>query len=114
MSNFFPDFIQSLPKPNSPVVMNARIVPSEYVLPMFYEIDHFVEVPEHKHGAQWGVVLEGEMELVIEGIAQIYRRGDTYFVPSGALHIARINAGYKGVDVFADAHRYEVKENVSE
>ena len=32
---------------------------------MFYEIPDGVEVPEHAHGAQWGVVLEGTMEFTI-------------------------------------------------
>lgn len=107
MTDFFPPFIKQLPPPDAPVAMDAHIVPSEHALTMFYEIDEDLEVPEHRHGAQWGVVLAGEMELVIEGVACTYRAGDVYFVPDGARHIARIRGGYKGVDVFADAHRYE-------
>ena len=38
-----------------------------------------VEVPEHAHGAQWGVVLEGWVEFTIGGETQTYRRGDTYY-----------------------------------
>jgi quercetin dioxygenase-like cupin family protein len=106
VSDFFPPFIKALPVPDSPVKMDARIVPSEHVLTMFYEIADAVEVPAHRHGAQWGVVLAGSMELEIEGEPRMYRQGDTYFVPSGALHVARISAGYKGIDVFADADRY--------
>ena len=109
VSDFFPPFLRALPAPDSPVAMDAHIVPSEHALTMFYEIDHDLEVPEHAHGAQWGVVLAGEMELEIEGRASTYRAGDTYYVPDGARHIARIRAGYKGVDVFADAHRYEAQ-----
>ena len=109
MSEFFPPFIRNLPRPDSPVSMDARIVPSEHALTMFYETDHDVEVPEHDHGAQWGVVLKGEMELIIDGVSRIYRSGDCYFVSDGAKHIARIKSGYKGVDVFADAKRYVPK-----
>lgn len=111
MNDFFPPFIRSLPVPDSPVTMDARIVPSEHALTMFYEIDDAVEVPAHRHGAQWGVVLEGSMELDIVGDVRTYRRGDTYYVPDGALHTARISAGYKGIDVFADADRYEPRRN---
>jgi quercetin dioxygenase-like cupin family protein len=107
MSSFFPSFIEACPAPDSPVPMTAHIVPSEHVLTMFYEIDDEVVVPEHSHGAQWGVVLSGSMELVIDGVSNTYSQGDTYFVPDGAPHIATIHAGYRGVDVFADAHRYE-------
>jgi quercetin dioxygenase-like cupin family protein len=107
MTEFFPPFLRRLPAPRSPVAMDAHIVPSEHVLTMFYEFHEDLEVPEHAHGAQWGVVLVGEMELEISGRAATYRRGDTYYVPDGARHVARLRAGYKGIDVFADAHRYE-------
>jgi quercetin dioxygenase-like cupin family protein len=103
----FPEFIAALPAPRSPVEMSAHIVPSEHVLTMFYEVDDDVEVPEHAHGAQWGVVLDGELELTIDGVAHTYRRGDSYYVPDGAPHSARIKGGSAGIDVFADAHRYE-------
>lgn len=106
MSDFFPPFIRSLPAPDSPVVMDAHIVPSRHVLTMFYEIDAAVEVPEHAHGAQWGVVLAGEMEMVIDGVADRYRAGDTYYVPPGSPHLARLFAGCRGIDVFADSDRY--------
>jgi quercetin dioxygenase-like cupin family protein len=103
----FPEFIAALPAPQSPVDMSAHIVPSEHVLTMFFEITDDVEIPEHAHGAQWGVVLDGELELTIDGVSLTYRRGDSYFVPDGSPHTARIKGGYAGIDVFADAHRYE-------
>lgn len=106
MAETFPAFIRALPAPDSPIAMRAHMVPSEHVLTMFYEIDEDTEVPEHAHGPQWGVVLEGEMEMVIDGQARTYRRGDTYTVPAGAVHVTRIRAGYRGIDVFADADRY--------
>jgi quercetin dioxygenase-like cupin family protein len=109
-SEFFPPFIRELPVPDSPVPMDARIVPSEHVLTMFYEIAEAVEVPAHRHGAQWGVVLAGSMELEVEGSTTTYEPGDSYYVPDGALHTARISAGYKGIDVFADADRYVAVE----
>lgn len=108
MTDFFPAFITALPAPDSPASMAAHIIPSEYVLTMFYEIDRDLEVPEHAHGAQWGVVLSGEMDLAIEGERTTYRAGDTYFVPAGTRHTAWMSAGCRGIDVFADAHRYEV------
>jgi quercetin dioxygenase-like cupin family protein len=94
--------------------MEARIVPSEHVLTMFYEIDDAVEVPAHRHGAQWGVVLAGSVELEIEGTTTTYRAGDSYYVPAGALHTARLSDGYKGIDVFADADRYSARADDSE
>ena len=105
-TEFFPDFIRACPAPDSPFAMRAHIVPSEHVLPMFYEIDEDVHIPEHSHGPQWGVVLDGIMEFTIDGQSRRYTRGDTYFVPDGVPHTAHIHAGYKGIDVFSDPQRY--------
>lgn len=35
---------------------------------VFFDIEPIGEVSEHSHGAQWGMVIEGEMELTIGGI----------------------------------------------
>lgn len=107
MTSIFPPFIQSCPEPDSPFAMKAHIVPSEHVMTMFYEIDDELSVPEHRHGAQWGVVLAGSMEMTIGGTTRTFKVGDTYYVPEDVAHIAVIHAGYKGIDVFADPHRYQ-------
>jgi quercetin dioxygenase-like cupin family protein len=106
MTEPFPDFIAALPRPDSPLAINARIVPSDHALTMFYEVDEELSVPEHAHGAQWGVVLDGSMLMTIGSDSRVYRRGDTYFVPAGVTHRTVIYPGYRGIDVFADAHRY--------
>ena len=103
----FADFIKALPRPDSPVKMDAHIVPGGPCLPMFYEIAESVEIPEHVHGAQWGVVLEGEMEMTIGSETQRYGKGDSYTVPDGVPHTTRIRGPYRGIDVFADPQRYE-------
>ena len=110
----FPAFIDDLPSPDSNVPMRARIVSGGDILPMFYEVDTDIEIPEHRHGAQWGVVLEGSMEMMIGGEERLYSRGDTYFVPSGVDHVTRIRAGYRGIDVFADPQRYVPREGTAE
>jgi quercetin dioxygenase-like cupin family protein len=110
--HFFPPFIRALPAPDSPVSMDAHIVPSEHVLTMFYEMADAVSVPAHRHGAQWGVVLAGSLELEIEGETATYGPGDSYYVPSNALHAARLSAGCRGIDVFADADRYSPRTGV--
>ena len=106
MTSIFPPFIRALPPPRSMFDMDAHMVPSDRVVTMFYEVDRDMIVAEHSHGAQWGVVLAGEMEMVISGESRMYRTGDTYYVPPQAPHLARLRAGYKGIDVFADADRY--------
>ena len=63
-------------------------------------------MPEHEHRDQWGVVLEGEVNMTIGGTKRNYRQGETYFVPAGVPHIARVRAGTRGIDVFAERDRY--------
>src|SRR5262249_10828174 len=71
---------------------------------MSYQRD--TDIPEHAHAAQWGVVLDGEMELTVEGERRLLRRGDSYSLPAGARHSARIYGGYKGLTMFDQKDRY--------
>lgn len=70
------------------------------------------EVPPHSHGAQWGVVVEGEMMLIPlcgTGETRSYRKGEAYFIPAGAVHSARFNSRVFVIDFFADPDRYKAK-----
>ncbi len=66
-------------------------------------------IPPHSHGEQWGIVVEGEMELTIGGETKRYKPGDTYHVPAGVVHSARFLTHFRAIDVFADTERYKVK-----
>ncbi|MFQ5821516.1 MAG: cupin domain-containing protein [Candidatus Heimdallarchaeota archaeon] len=68
-----------------------------------------VKVPEHSHEAQWGVVLEGEIELTIDGKKHTFTKGDTYFIPKDVKHSARIRRGYKDLTLFNQKDRYKAK-----
>ncbi|MCP4593626.1 MAG: cupin domain-containing protein [bacterium] len=76
---------------------------------VFLDIDPIGEVPPHQHGEQWGVVVEGEMELTIGGETRRHGPGDTYHIPAGVEHSARFLSHFRGIDVFADANRYKVR-----
>ncbi len=76
---------------------------------LFFEIDAGSEVPAHSHGEQWGIVVEGEMELSIAGETRRYRAGDSYHIPAGTVHQARFLSHFRAIDVFADADRYAAK-----
>jgi quercetin dioxygenase-like cupin family protein len=39
------------------------------------------------------MVLDGEIELKINGEREVYRKGDTYFIPKDIPHSAKIKAG---------------------
>lgn len=76
---------------------------------VFMDIAPIGEVPPHAHGAQWGVVVEGEMLLTIGGETRTYRKGDSYYIPAGVVHSALFKSRVFVVDFFADADRYRPK-----
>ena len=80
----FPEFIRALPMVDSPLAsLRGWMQRTEQALTMFYEIPDGVEVPEHAHGAQWGVVLEGTVEFTIGGETRTYGPGDTFSIADG-------------------------------
>ena len=76
---------------------------------VFFEIESSAQVSEHSHGAQWGIVVEGEMELTIEGKTRVYRKGDDYFIPAQAKHSAKFLAKCRVIDFFNEKARYKPK-----
>lgn len=108
----FPDFITSLPSINVPFpedVVQTAVVQSEAGLVAFFTFLKDMELPPHSHGAQWGTVVEGEIELTIGGVTKTYRAGDSYSIPAGVEHGAQIKAGSRVIDVFEEADRYQIK-----
>lgn len=109
-SSSFPDFVRSLPEADLPFDgLRGWLVQSDSGLVMFNEADVELTVPQHSHGNQWGVVLDGKIDLTINGILRTFRRGDSYVIPAGTPHSARIYPGFRAVDYFADRDRYRVR-----
>ena len=79
---------------------------------VFMDIAPIGEVAPHAHGAQWGIVVDGEMELTIGGKKNVYRKGDSYFIPKGAVHSARFAKRTFVIDFFADKNRYKARKSV--
>uniref|UniRef100_UPI00286C6618 cupin domain-containing protein n=1 Tax=Tabrizicola sp. TaxID=2005166 RepID=UPI00286C6618 len=92
-----------------PEVLKTAVIRSDAGLVAFFTFLKDVELPMHSHGAQWGSIVAGEIELTIGTVTGIYRPGDSYFIPAGALHGARVKAGTQAIDVFAEADRYRIK-----
>jgi quercetin dioxygenase-like cupin family protein len=106
----FPDLIKNLPEADIPFEgVRGWISQSENHQLVFIELDAIGKVPEHKHGAQWGIVIEGEMELTIDGKTKTYHKGDSYFIPEGNLHSATFKTKTWVMDYFADKDRYQTK-----
>jgi quercetin dioxygenase-like cupin family protein len=77
---------------------------------VFFDIEPIGEVTEHSHGAQWGIVIDGEMDLTIGGVTRTYKRGDSYVIPEGVKHSAVFKKRSLVLDFFADKERYKAKD----
>ncbi len=110
MSEIFPEPIKHLPQADIPLKgIEAYLSQSESHQILFMEFSEDVELSEHSHESQWGVVLEGKIDLVIEGVKQTCTKGDRVFIPKGAKHSAKIYAGYADISFFNQKDRYKPK-----
>ena len=108
----YPPMITSLPRVDIPLSgVLGWIFQGEDHQIVFFDIEPIGKIPEHTHGEQWGVVIEGEMILTIDGVAKHYRAGDSYHVPVGAVHSAEFISHFKAMDFFADPDRYLPVDN---
>lgn len=99
----FPVFVRSLPKAKLPFDgFNGWLLVSDFGQMLFNESVVEVFVPEHSHGEQWGVVIDGSIDLQIGDQTKTFNRGDTYYIPNETPHSARIHAGCRAIDLFAD------------
>ena len=106
----YPTWMQNVPEVDIPVTgVEGRLIASPHGQVVFFRAIEEVEVPPHAHGRQWGIVLTGRLHLTVEGEATTYEPGETYEIPSGAEHSARLEAGTSLIDVFQDPDRYRPK-----
>jgi len=112
ITSIFPDEIRNLPEADIPFkgVKGWLSQAGDHQI-VFFDIEPIGQVAEHSHGAQWGVVFEGEMDLTIGGETKTYKKGDTYFVPANVLHSASFKVRTQVMDYFADKNRYKVKKS---
>ena len=110
MRSFFPEPIRKLPEANLPFEgVKAYLSQSDDHQIIFMEFSRDVEVPQHAHAAQYAVVIEGRIDMIIGGQARTYTKGDWYFIPEGVVHSAKIYAGYADVTLFNEPSRYRRK-----
>ncbi len=110
MSEIFPDPIRNLQEADIPLDgIKAYLSQAENHQILFMEFSKEVEVAEHSHEAQWGVVLEGKIDLTIGGVERTYSKGDRVFIPKGVKHSAKVHAGYADMSFFGQKDRYKAK-----
>ena len=107
----FPKIISSLPEADIdwPGV-SIKVLQGEHNQVAFSHMEVSGEAGEHAHGPQWGIVVEGEIDLTINGERRVYKKGDFYYIPDGAPHSGTSKAGNYTIDFFGEPDRYKLKE----
>ena len=110
MSKIFPEVVENLPFADIPLKgVTAFLSQGEDHQILFMEFEEDVDLPEHQHESQYGIVLEGKIELVIDGIKNTYVKGDRYYIPASVKHYGKIYAGYADITFFNQKNRYNTK-----
>ena len=110
MNEVFPELIEKLPEAHIPFAnCRAYISQAENHQILFMQFDEDVDVPEHSHDCQWGIVLEGKIEFTIGGKKNTYTKGDRYFIGKDVKHSGKIFAGYADITFFNQKDRYRPK-----
>jgi len=110
MANVFPAPVLGLPEADIPLPgLKARLSQGSDHQILFMEFTQDAEIPSHSHAAMWTIVLEGQSDMVIDGVPRVTRKGDRIFIPAGVSHSARIHAGYADITFFDQKDRYQPK-----
>jgi len=106
----FPGRIKELPQADIPFEgCTAYLLQGENEQLLFMKFEKDVELPEHSHNAQWGIVLSGKIEMEIDGKKTIYQKGENYYIEEGVKHKGKIFAGYADITFFGQKDRYKRK-----
>ena len=107
----FPEVITLLPEADIQIKgIKAWLLQGENHQLVFFEMEPSAQVPEHSHDyAQWGIMIKGKMELVIEGKPRICEKGDEYVIPAKAKHHAKFLEKSRVIDFFSEKSRYKPK-----
>lgn len=110
MSNLFPEPITNLSEVDMPFPnYQAYLSQGENHQIIFMQFHEDIDLPEHSHESQWGIVLEGKIELTINGVKDIFKKGDRYFIEKDVKHSGKIFAGYADITFFNQKDRYNIK-----
>jgi quercetin dioxygenase-like cupin family protein len=110
MKDIFPEPIKNLPEVDMPFTnYEAYLVQGENHQIIFMQFGEDIALPEHSHESQWGIVLEGKIELIIDGKKNTYAKGDRFFIGKDVKHSGKIFAGYADITFFNQKDRYGTK-----
>lgn len=107
----FPVPIASLPQAELPFPgVVGYLAQGETFQALFFHFPEETVLPAHAHAAQWGIVVEGQLDLTIGGVLHKFVKGDHYQIPAGVEHSGLIHADSLVIDYFDQADRYSIKK----
>jgi quercetin dioxygenase-like cupin family protein len=84
--------------------LRARLVHTDRVTHSWVEVAEGASFPEHQHPHEQIVsVLDGTLELVVDGTAHQLTRGQVFVIPPGVAHAGRGITACTVLDTFAPA-----------
>ncbi len=96
----YPEWFKSFVQVNLWPGLDASLLTSQGGQAGFMLASEELEVPEHAHQGQWGIVVEGVVELTIGRVLHVLRKGDNYYIPAGVPHSAKLHKGAMFIDVW--------------
>ena len=106
----FPSFVRTLLEADLPLEgLRGWLLAGDSGQVLFLECGAEVDMPEHTHGSQWGIVVSGKVDLTVGGKTKTYICGESYTIAAGTPHKAHLHAGLRAIDFFTDPDRYKPK-----
>jgi len=82
--------------------LRARLIHTDRVTHSWVTVDEGASFPEHQHPHEQIVsVLEGELELVVDGVPHRLKPGQVFVIPPDARHSGRGVTACRVLDAFA-------------
>lgn len=112
LANIFPEPVLNLPQADIPIKgCTAFLSQSTNHQIIFMTFTEDADLMPHSHKSQWGIVLEGRIDLEIGGVLKAYHKGDRYYIPENTVHSGKIYAGYTDMTFFNQKDRYRPIKN---
>ncbi|MFH2036482.1 MAG: cupin domain-containing protein [Candidatus Zixiibacteriota bacterium] len=93
--------LKDLPELEIAPGIKGRAVTSDTMTIMHVTIEKDANLPKHSHYHEQVVnVVEGELELVLEGVPHLLNSGNSLVIPPNAVHWGKAKTAVKVVDVF--------------
>jgi quercetin dioxygenase-like cupin family protein len=107
----YPEVIMRLPEADIAIKgIKAHLLQGDKNQLVFFEMEPSAVVAEHSHFYdQWGMMIEGKMELTIDGETRICKKGDEYVIPAHSKHRAKFLCKSRVMDFFSEKDRYKIR-----